>query len=150
MASILDVANWFLAKEPLSPKKIQKLSYYYVAWGYALYERQLVQDDEFQAWIHGPVSPTLYQEFKEFGWKQVPINSEGTIEFENEELTLLESVWKTYGSLSANELEALTHQELPWMHARGGLPNIQNSNARIEPEHMHLYYKSIYAGAQGD
>ena len=37
MATIFDVADWFLSKEAMTPKKLQKLCYYYKAWGLALY-----------------------------------------------------------------------------------------------------------------
>nr|DAX92906.1 MAG TPA: hypothetical protein [Caudoviricetes sp.] len=31
--SVFDIANWFLTKEAMTPKKLQKLVYYYFAWG---------------------------------------------------------------------------------------------------------------------
>ena len=68
--SIFDVANWFLGKEPMNHVKLQKLCYYAVAWGYALFNRPICAESEFQAWINGPVSPTLYEKYKKTGWKK--------------------------------------------------------------------------------
>ena len=34
--SVLEIANWFLAKKPMSHLKLQKLCYYAQAWNYAL------------------------------------------------------------------------------------------------------------------
>ncbi len=36
MNNIFDVADWFLSKEAMPHKKLQKLCYYYKAWGLAL------------------------------------------------------------------------------------------------------------------
>ena len=58
--SIFDVSEWFLSKESMTPKKLQKLSYYFEAWCHALFNRSLINDTRFEAWIHGPVSPELY------------------------------------------------------------------------------------------
>lgn len=131
----------------MSPKKIQKLCYYFVAWGYALLDKQLVDDDVFEAWVHGPVSKTLYKEYREYGWQDVPskeFNSDDI--FDEKSLDLLESVYLTYGDLSANELEALTHTESPWQIARQGLDPYEICNKEINTDDMKNYYKSIYIG----
>lgn len=147
MANIMDVSRWFLSKDSMSPKKIQKLCYYFVAWGYALLDKQLVDDDVFEAWVHGPVSKTLYKEYREYGWQDVPnkeFNSDDI--FDEKSLDLLESVYLTYGDLSANELEALTHTESPWQIARQGLDPYEICNKEINTNDMKNYYKSIYIG----
>lgn len=48
--SVVDVANWFLAHEAMTHKKLQKLCYYVQAWYYALESLQLM-NTEFQAWV---------------------------------------------------------------------------------------------------
>lgn len=146
MANIVDVSKWFLSKESMSPKKIQKLCYYFVAWGYALLDEQLVDDDKFEAWVHGPVSRTLYYKYRDYGWQDVPSQKFDDRIFNGKSIDLLESVYFTYGDLSANELEALTHTELPWKMARRGLDNYENSNTKISIKYMREYYKSIYIG----
>ena len=40
MATIFDVADWFLSKEAMTPKK---LCYFYKAWGLALYDEDLAE-----------------------------------------------------------------------------------------------------------
>ena len=57
--SVYEIANWFLNKGSMTQKKLQKLCYYAQAWCYALKGERLIKSD-FQAWIHGPVSPALY------------------------------------------------------------------------------------------
>ena len=118
--SIEDLAQWFLSKEPMTHKKLQKLCYYAVAWGYALYGEQIFKDDSFEAWIHGPASPTLYQKYKINGWGIIK-QSKKTPNFSKKTTYLLESIWKTYGDKNGDELEAISHKEKPWKEARKGL-----------------------------
>lgn len=139
------VADWFLAKSKMSPKKLQKLVYYFQAWGNALLHYPVIDDTQFEAWPHGPVSPELYQEYKMYGWTE--IEQHDPVSVESEDLVeLLESVWITYGDKSANELEALTHSESPWRNARGALGQWDHSNEPITDDDMRSFYASIYSG----
>ena len=151
MERIFEVADWFLSKEPMTHKKLQKLCYYYKAWGLALYNRDLLPDAVFQAWVHGPVCPTLYQKYKGYGWNKLPGRPEAKPDiFDEEETEILESVWFTYGGLSANALEAQTHSEDPWKLARAGLDDFQNCENVISNESMKTYYMRLYFDNQGD
>lgn len=143
--SVFNVANWFLEKSAMSPKKLQKLTYYAQAWAEALFSQDLISDSTYQAWAHGPVSPELYREFKHYGWQD--IDEHGKSEIDDEKaIDLLESVWLTYGDLSANELEALTHLEMPWRNARQGLSDGAHCETPISKEDMKKYYSSVYTG----
>jgi len=152
--SIYDIASWFLDKESMSHKKLQKLSYYAVAWGYALLDRPIVEKAEFEAWIHGPVSQSLWSSYGIYGWVSISKKTQAWrntastqlsgLEFPKDVLDLLEAVWVTYGSKSALELEALSHKELPWVKARNGIKETERSNAIIAPSDMRGYYSSIY------
>lgn len=144
--TVFDVANFFLSKDKMTPKKLQKLTYYAEAWHQALLNRPLIEDESFQAWVHGPVAPSLYQEYKQYGWNPIPKREEEAVDFNEESSSILESVWETYGDQDGNSLEALTHNEAPWRNARAGLePNV-NSNVVISTEDMKNYYRSIYLG----
>lgn len=65
------VANYLLdladaSGDPVSPMKLQKLLYYAHGWHLAVTDRPLL--NEFvEAWRWGPVIPSIYHEFKEFG-----------------------------------------------------------------------------------
>lgn len=150
MASIYDVADWFLSKEPMSHKKVQKLCYYFKAWGLALYDGDFLPDYEFQAWVHGPVNMELYQKYKSYGWNDIPQEDDNSEKFTEREKSVLESVWDTYGDLSANALEALTHKEEPWGKARGDCEEFQNCEVPISNEEMKRYYRALYERNQGD
>jgi uncharacterized phage-associated protein len=141
--TIQDIADWFLAKEPMTHKKLQKLCYYAIAWGWTLMDKPIAKDSEFQAWVHGPVSPTLYTKYKDNGWNNLPQTKE-TVNVTDDIAQLLESVWVTYGSKGGNELEALSHKELPWIKARGDSSDFDLSNEPINTDDMKSYYQSIY------
>lgn len=145
--SILDVANWFLSKESMTPKKLQKLTYYAQAWSNALSNRDLINDTVFEAWAHGPVSPVLFNKYRDYKWNYIPKVDTPPV-FDVDSLDLLESVWITYGDRSANELEALTHTENPWRLARqrAGASEGDRCQENITALDMKNYYSSIYIG----
>lgn len=145
---ITDVANWFLAKGPLQHKKLQKLSYYAVAWHYALLDSPLCNRDRFEAWVHGPVSPILYSNYKEYGWIQIPKNNIAP-DFK-ESSDVLEFVWETYGDLNQFQLENLTHEEMPWQKARTCLDEFERSENPIAVEDMKIFYREQYEMDQND
>jgi uncharacterized phage-associated protein len=145
MYSVFEVANWFLKKEPMTHKKVQKLCYYAQAWSYALREEPIM-DAEFQAWVHGPVSPVLYDRYKVHGFKTIYPDPDMNTVFDNETEELLESTWCTYGDSTGNSLEVLTHSEPPWQNARRGCENEDRCAVPINPVDMTQYYRSIYDG----
>ena len=144
--SIFEIANWFLAKESMTQKKLQKLCYYAQAWCYALKGFRL-SNTEYQAWVHGPVSPALYERFRSFGYDKIRISGHYVSKIQNEDQELLQDVWDTYGDRTANALEILSHRELPWQEARRGYNSDEKCSVVISPSTMANYYSSIYDGS---
>src|SRR5262245_61420633 len=65
------VANRFLnlarlEEKNLTPMKLQKLVYYAQGWCLGLNDCPII-NEQVEAWQYGPVIPTLYHTFKEFG-----------------------------------------------------------------------------------
>lgn len=148
MASINEVASYMISNATtVTPKKLQKLCYYAEAWHNALYKQPLIDDSEFEAWVHGPVSAKLYRSYRDYGWTVIT-EPESKIElaFNKKETELLEAVLDTYDEFSGNELEALTHKESPWINQRVGLGETESSNNIISKKDMEKYYSSIYVG----
>lgn len=148
MINISDACEWFLQKGSVSHKKLQKLCFYAQAWSYALKDDPLILDDngkplQFQAWVHGPVAPVLYQKYSGNGWNSIPPENR-ELNINSDDLELLNSVWYTYGDSSGNALEALSHTEMPWINACVGVKDGESSNKEIDVEDMKKYYKSIY------
>ncbi|WP_239724714.1 MULTISPECIES: type II toxin-antitoxin system antitoxin SocA domain-containing protein [unclassified Mammaliicoccus] len=148
MPSIHEVAKYMIENgSDVTPKKLQKLCYYAEAWHNALLEKSLIDDSRFEAWVHGPVSPELYRTYRDYGWMIID-KPERDIEltFNNKQTELLESVIETYDEFSGNELEAITHNESPWINQRIGLEENESSNNEIDKQDMMNYYRSIYIG----
>ena len=142
---ITDIADWFLYKESMTHKKLQKICYYAIAWGWALMDKSIAKNGGFQAWVHGPVSPVLYEKYKANGWNSLS-QPKKEVNLPEDITQLLESVWATYGDKGGNELEALSHIEQPWRNARIGVKENERSSNSIEVDDMKKFYKSIYQG----
>ena len=145
MFTVFDIANWFLSKEPMTHKKLQKLCYYAQAWLY-VFECNKVSS-EFEAWVHGPVNRKLWNKFRSFGYSNIPCDELKKVSVtidDPEVLDVLNSVWETYGEFTGFELENLTHKETPWIEARKGLENFEPSDRLISKDTMKKYYSDLY------
>jgi uncharacterized phage-associated protein len=142
------IADWFLgafdrsAGDVITPLKLQKLVYYAQAWSLALRGRPLF-DEDFQAWMHGPVLCSLRKRFVGRGWEALG-RPEEMPALDEETESLLRDVLSTYGEHSARALEALTHNEEPWIRARGSLPPEARCREIIPKDHMRSYYRHLY------
>lgn len=142
MLSCFDIANYFIwiANETgsfISNLKLQKLVYYAQAWHIALHNNPLFEED-FEAWVHGPVIPSLYQKYKSFGWQ--PISEDVTPELPSDIFQFLNEVAEEYFACDAYELEQMTHAEDPWNLARGQLSPDEPSTKVIKKEWMKEFY----------
>lgn len=134
--SILDFCN--VHGDLVSNLKLQKLLYYTQAWYLALRKRQLFPED-FQAWVHGPVVPSVYRQFKPYGFGPIlrgPRSVASGPVFNRH----LADVMATYSRFSAFDLERMTHSERPWQNARGGIPPDEPSRAVISKADMTQFY----------
>lgn len=145
MNTVFDIANWFLKKQSMTHKKLQKMCYYAQAWSYALKDRPIMSA-EFEAWVHGPVCRELYEKYKGNYMYELTADSGISLHFSPGDEELLESVFETYGDFSGNALEVLTHGETPWINARAGCSSSEICSNKISVDDMKLYYKSIYIG----
>ena len=138
----------------VSPKKLQKLVYYVEAWHLVHFDSELI-DENFEAWVHGPVVPELYQDLKQFGYNDIQIindeldSSEERIEkvakendLTEDQIELIYSVLNKYGTLSSFELEMLTHSEQPWIEARKGFPPHERCTNVIPKDRMKEFYSA--------
>lgn len=142
--------------ELISNKKLQKLLYYVQAWSLVFY-RPLF-DEDFQAWVHGPVAPSVYEEYKKFGYGTVKLEyadgENAQSKFSALAAKIGDKQWAEfilkvlgkYGAFSAIELEMLSHSEKPWKRARKGLGPLEPSNAIIDQTTMKSFYKNLIDG----
>jgi uncharacterized phage-associated protein len=148
--SALDVASYILKVfsdrgQDISNLKLQKLVYYSQAWFLALNEKPLF-DEPLEAWVHGPVAPSVFHRYKSFRWNPIPVASESVRQLGSEVSAHISEVIDVYGGFSATELERLTHGEAPWRDARGNLPADAPSHAVITCEAMQKFYAACLNG----
>lgn len=133
----LAIANYFIDlahkdKKPIRPLKLMKLVY--IAHGYilALLDKPAegTKMEKVQAWQYGPVFPSVYYSFKQYG--RNPIDKKTTVfDFSNAEFpdsveitpmltdedarTVCRFVWKQYGKFSDSSLVSTLHAKgTPW------------------------------------
>jgi uncharacterized phage-associated protein len=141
--------------DTVSHKKLQKLLYYVDAWHLVNFGVPIV-DEDFQAWVHGPVVPELYQKLKGFGFNDLKVVNDEyeTVDEEieaiiknnnltSDQIEFINSVLNKYGGLSSFNLELLSHSEGPWIEARKGYEPHQTCNVVIPKKRMHEYYSTM-------
>jgi len=148
---VSQIADWVLCyfrdhlDDSVSPLKLQKLLYYCQAWHLAILECPLFEED-FQAWMHGPVIPSLYHQFKDYGFNSINCPPElKAVDLADDTHELLIEVMDKYGEHTARYLELLTHQEEPWLSARGNRSIEERCGAVIDKETMKRFYQKLNA-----
>lgn len=141
------VSNYLLAEsrergELLTNLKLQKLLYYAQAWHLALEEHPIFQED-FKAWVHGPVLLSQYHRFKDHSWRPITEDIDTPNNIASDLIDHLDEILDVFGSEPATALELMTHREEPWLEARGDLPPDEPSTAIIRKETMKEYYRSL-------
>lgn len=141
--TVFDIADWFLGKDRMSPKKLQKLVYYAYAWVLTLMNENEDEldiklfDSRIEAWIHGPLLPELYHEYK--GVSEIPQKGDAPC-FDEDIEDILKQVWEVYGVYTGNQLESITHKESPWIEARGDCSPVEACTNEITDRSIYRYY----------
>lgn len=114
------IAEYFLslvdpeAGDAITNLKLQKLLYYAQGLHLALFNQPLFAEP-IEAWMHGPVVPTVYHRYKSFGANPLPVSEAfdpTTLDAETQ--AFLNEVYEVYGQFSAWKLRNMTHTEAPW------------------------------------
>lgn len=142
MLNILDVARYLLSLGSMKHKKLQKICYYIQAW-YLACTGQRLMNTEFQAWAHGPVSPVLYQFYRDWGGLTIPqiTYTQCDINIPDAVKIYIKAIYDLYKNYTADELERLTHQEEPWIQARKDVPDGAPCTNVISDKIIIEYYK---------
>ena len=125
--------------------KLQKLVYYIQAWSLGINNRRMI-DCEFEAWAHGPVARDLYNRFKSsknlysFITKDDVINDDPMSQIDRKDIGFIDYILDNYGGFTGSRLEAMTHEELPWITARNGAKPMESCHNIITEDSMKQYY----------
>ena len=122
MTGILPIANYLIdhADCGITNLKLNKLAYYvYGANLVTNLEEEI--DGSPEAWVYGPVFPTIYHAYKHYGADPIEETIEGG-RIGNEHLvTICDRVLSHYSRMKDWQLVALTHKEgSPWSRTYNG------------------------------
>jgi uncharacterized phage-associated protein len=137
----MDVSRYFLTAqdqesgELITNLKLQKLLYYAQGYYLALFGEPLFAD-EISAWPNGPVVKSVYEEFKDFGDKPIPV-IEKVPKLPDQATEVLRNVLQSHGQYSAWKLRDMTHKELPYLAAA------KHQHHTISPERMQDYFRAV-------
>lgn len=131
----------------VSHLKLQKLIYFINAWHLAYFEQPLVADD-FEAWVHEPVSRKVWCHFKDQSLLNDKLSKqEGESDFErqttDDQRDLVEDVLTEYAGDSSYTLEKITHAEPMWIQAREGLRYDEPCNKKMDLQDVKEHYQSL-------
>lgn len=133
MLRAIDVARYILVLaqserdgELISNLRLQKLLYYVQGWSLADRGRPAFREC-IEAWKHGPVVPEVWRQYTPHDEDEPRAIRERDPEgvkrsLPESERRFIRSVWEAYKRHSATELRRMTHEESPWLAARGDLP----------------------------
>lgn len=141
MITVFELAKEILTRidQSVSGKKIQKLAYYCQAWHVTAFNEPLI-DDSFQAWEHGPVVRQLWGRHRYAVAVRARDIDTPLPDLPAHSAELIAAVVEFYRSYSGDELENMTHEELPWKSAW-----LQGRNTNIELTAMRRYYSGVLA-----
>lgn len=147
--SAIDVAKYLVLlacseDEPdcLTLMRAQKLLYYAQGWSLVHRKRPLFWE-QIEAWAHGPVVPSVYQEFKDCGRSAIDPDRGSADNLTDEEREFVSEIWSTYRPYSAISLSDMTHEEPPWKDARGNIPREAPSSREITHQAMRDFFTSL-------
>lgn len=158
----LSIANYFIdialkdGNTKIKPLKLMKLVY--IAHGYmlAMLGHSAIDPrfDKVEAWKFGPVIPSVYHSFKNYGNKSitkktivVEIKDNCKTSFEepklksNDAKRICDFVWKKYGKYTDSELVSILHKKgTPWE-----VVYVKEQNNQIPDSYTMAYYKKLVA-----
>lgn len=151
--TVHDVAMYFLTRvhseeefgSVITHLKLQKLCYYAQAWHMVFADNPMFEE-RFEAWAHGPVSPDLWHTYKVNEWHPIPAPLDFDVtSFNCKQLETLDEVWDAYAKFDPKYLERLTHQEEPWLNARGNCAEGDSCDREITTDAMKEFYSKLQA-----
>lgn len=132
----------------LSILKLQKLLYYVQAWHLA-FGRGPLFTGRFQAWVHGPVNRQVYERFKDTHSLFATVSRESirqgfdTNVLPPEARGHIDEILEAYGQFSGVQLENMTHEEAPWLEARGNLKSFERCENELNEKTMQDFFAKL-------
>lgn len=143
---LIAVSKYIVARtKDITNMAVQKLLYFCQVVSYAINNRQMFTDT-CEAWKFGPVYTHIYYRLNKYTYD--PINSEEFADFDivhldENDKEIIDAVIDSFGMFSGTKLRDISHKTEPWVRARKGLTNDENSNAIITNKSIKEYAKTL-------
>jgi uncharacterized phage-associated protein len=121
--------------------KLQRLLYYAQAWHLGEFGEPLF-DDTIQAWMTGPVVPSIFWRFAESGISDIPVQGELPVLLP-ETKAYLDELASDYLASDEWELEDMSRNEPPWLNARWGAELDPPCYQDVSEEDMRTYFQRL-------
>ena len=145
-ASVHDVTAYILSRtQQVTTMKLQKLVDYSQAW-HLVWNGDRLFTEPIRAWANGPVVYELFQAHRGSFTVAPPWSMGDASRLSVEETSTIDAVLDSYGHLDGYQLSILTHEEAPWIEARGELGPTDRSDREISLDRM----QEFYTGLQSD
>ncbi|MBD8892102.1 Panacea domain-containing protein [Roseibium litorale] len=143
------IANEFIRRNGphINQMKLQKLVYIAHGWNLAINKAPLIAE-KIEAWDGGPVVRKIWNHLRDYGRNASdglladPFDSSTPYKakLSDDEVAIIEHVWKKYGDYSGIELSEMTHEPgTPWSNAYfGGGRNTSLSQDDIQQHFIEL------------
>lgn len=145
-SKINTVIQYLLSQcEDITPLALQKALYYIQGFYFAFYKTFLFSED-CQAWVHGPVYRDIYYRYRDYRFDPIEKTDGFDVSvFSSGEKAICDSVANNICCYSGKVLERFTHNEAPWLTARGDLPITAPSDRIIEKSLIADYFSKVKA-----
>ena len=139
------LAQYFIQIMPeVTPLALQKLLYFTQGLYFVQMKQPLFADD-CEAWVHGPVYPEVYRQYRHYVYNPIDGNDSVVLMTDGGQLSIKEKavaqlVADSFGKYSGKVLENITHREEPWIKARAGVGTIEYSQNVISKARIEKYF----------
>lgn len=145
MTTATQIADWLVnhraeAGVPIDPMSLEKHLFYAQAFYLATTRRALFQD-EFQAWVNGPVVREVWDRYHGPAVIDAPESIPPTLGAE--EAKFMRGIVAFCGPLQPMELSLATHAEAPWINAREGFDSWEPCSRVIPQNEIREYYATL-------
>ncbi len=141
----IDVAIKYLLHqcEDITPLALQKALYYIQGFYYAFHHTYLFREN-CEAWVHGPVYRDIFHRYRDYRFDPIaPNDSFDDSILTTSEKAIFDSVTSHLCCYSGKVLERFTHNEAPWLNARGDLSILAPSDRIISRDSIGEYFTAV-------
>lgn len=150
---LFSIVSYLINKHKITePVKLQKILYF-LYLEYLKEKKEKLFDEEFEAWVYGPVLRAVYNHLRYIGlnfneyetWnsekdeyvinKIIPLNNKDIFKFIDEKI-------KKYKNKNTFDLVDEAHNTSPWLNARKGLKDEEISRKKIKFKDLEKFAKT--------